>query len=331
MHPEYSAKAPPVDSPEADTSGSNPSGLPCPAKAPSEVQGTCTLGTSPVQASGSLQRSKGREATEGGQSSPEDGTQATQGKASEGTLANASPPRPIPLQATRTLGRLGPGKSNSAQAIAYLRASTSDQKLSPEAQRAAIEAFARREGIAVLGWYVDAGISGAAPIEERPALLAALDACRVNRCGLLVAKRDRLARDAMIAAMVERSLPKGARVLAADGTGNGSAPADALMRTILDGMAEYERALIRSRTKAALQAKRARGERAGRLPFGFDVDASGKLTPREDEQAAIARIRSLAASGEGQRAIVRILASEGVAGRTGRPLGLSQVQRILAG
>lgn len=323
-------KAPPVSLPEAAPSGSIPSGLPCSPLAPSEVQGTSTLGSIP-EASGKAYRSKGRQAAVEGNRSPEEGTQSHASEGLQPTQGNASPESPTPMHAKRAARGTGRTISNSAHAIAYVRVSTDEQKLGPKAQRDAIEAFAAREGITVLAWHVDAGISGAAPLQDRPALRAAVDACRVHRCGLLVAKRDRLARDAMIAAMVERSLPKGARVLAASGEGNGDAPADALMRTILDGMAEYERELIRARTRAALQAKISRGERAGMLPYGFSVDASGKLTPREDEQAAIARIRSLAASGEGQRAIVRILAAEGVAGRTGRPLGLSQIQRILAG
>jgi DNA invertase Pin-like site-specific DNA recombinase len=38
---------------------------------------------------------------------------------------------------------------------------------------------------------------------------------------------------------------------------------------IMDAAAAYERALIRARTKAALAAKRARGERSGEVPYGF--------------------------------------------------------------
>jgi DNA invertase Pin-like site-specific DNA recombinase len=211
-----------------------------------------------------------------------------------------------------------------------VRVSTDEQRIGPHAQRDAIEAYAARNGIAIVAWYTDAGVSGATPIAERPALASALEACRVHRASLIVAKRDRLARDVMIAAMVDRSLPRGASVITADGSGNGTAPADQLMRTILDGMAEYERALIRSRTRAALQAKRSRGERAGRVPYGFEADESGKLHPSEGEQATIARVRALAASGASQRGIVATLAAEGFRSRAGSPLGLSQVQRILS-
>lgn len=215
------------------------------------------------------------------------------------------------------------------RAVAYVRVSTDDQRLGPMAQRAAIEAYAAREGYEVTSWHVDTGVGGATPIADRPGLTAALLASK-GCTALLVAKRDRLARDVMIAALVSRALPRGCSVVSADGTGNGDTPADALMRTILDGMSEYERALIRSRTKAALAAKRAKGERAGCVPFGYVADPSGRLTPAPAEQAAIAFIREAAARGMGQRAIVRAAAASGIASRKGTPLGLVQVQRILA-
>src|SRR5579862_3564421 len=154
-------------------------------------------------------------------------------------------------------------KSGSPKvAVAYLRVSTEDQKLGPEAQRTSIEAWAAREGVSVASWHVDAGVSGAAALEARPALCAALAALREHGAGVLaVAKRDRVARDVVLAAMVERAAEGfGARVVSAAGEGNGDAPADQFMRTIVDGAAQYERALIRARTKAALAAKSARGE-----------------------------------------------------------------------
>ena len=85
-------------------------------------------------------------------------------------------------------------------AIAYLRASTEDQRLSPEAQRASIEAWALAQGVVVVAWHVDAGVSGAADLSDRPALVAALAELRLHRAGIfVVAKRDRLARDCYVA------------------------------------------------------------------------------------------------------------------------------------
>lgn len=223
-----------------------------------------------------------------------------------------------------------PASPSLSQAIAYLRVSTEDQRLGPLAQRQAIEAYAAREHIEILAWHTDQGVSGAAPIADRPALTLAIAQARKACANLIVAKRDRLARDTMIAAMIDRSLTRGSRVLSADGTGNGQQPADQFMRTILDGAAEYERALIRSRTKAALSALRASGMRAGTVPYGYQADASGKLTAHDDELRTVERIRELRAQGTGGRQIARTLQAEGYVGRSGRPLLSTQVYRILA-
>ncbi len=219
---------------------------------------------------------------------------------------------------------------NPLVAVGYLRASTTDQRLSPEAQRAAIEAWAQREGASVVAWHCDAGISGGSDLADRPALVAALGELRALRAGVLVvAKRDRLARDIAVAALIERAAGSaGARIVSADGAGNGDSPSDALMRGMLDVFAAHERSVIRARTKAALQAKRAKGERAGTVPFGYTADASGRLSPCEAEQAVIDAVRSLRAAGMPFRAIEAELASRGLTSRSGRPFGIKQVFRM---
>lgn len=229
------------------------------------------------------------------------------------------------------MGNSSKRRGNESVAIAYLRASTDDQRLSPEAQRASIEAWARSAGVEVVAWHVDQGVCGAHDLEDRPALAAAIADLRVHRAGVLVvSKRDRLARDVYVAAAIDRAASRcGARVHAADGVGNGDSPADLFMRTIVDGAAAYERALIRARTKAALAAKKARGERAGTVPYGFFADAAGRLSPCEPEQAVLAQVRRLRDAGLSQRAIVAELARVGLVGRTGRPFALLQVQNLL--
>ena len=79
---------------------------------------------------------------------------------------------------------------SSKVAVAYLRASKDEQRLSPEAQRATVEAWAAREGVQVVAWCVDQGVCSVTPIDGRPALLAALAALREHGAGVLVvAKR----------------------------------------------------------------------------------------------------------------------------------------------
>lgn len=81
-------------------------------------------------------------------------------------------------------------------------------------------------------------------------------------------------------------------------------------------------------TKAALQAKRARGERAGTVPYGFTADASGRLSRCEAERAVVCAVQSLRSCGTPLRTIVAELAKKELASRTGKPFQLTQVARI---
>jgi DNA invertase Pin-like site-specific DNA recombinase len=225
--------------------------------------------------------------------------------------------------------------TNPKLAVAYLRVSTEDQNLGPEAQRAAIELWAARSGVTIASWHVDHGVSGGAAIDSRPGLLAAIDAAGEIKAGLLVvAKRDRLARDVMLAAMTEQLLARqGARVVSAAGEGTDGAsdePAAQLMRTLVDAFAQYERALIRSRTKAALSVMKTRGQRVGGVPYGMQLGFDGStLESNAGEQAVIARIQVWRAAGVSLRGIVMECERAGIMARSGKPLAQTQVVRIL--
>jgi DNA invertase Pin-like site-specific DNA recombinase len=219
-------------------------------------------------------------------------------------------------------------------AVAYIRASKEEQKLTADGQRASIEAWAAREGVQVSAWHIDQGVCSVTPVDERPALVAALASVKEHRAGVLVvAKRDRIARDVVISAMVGKAAKAaGAVIVSAAGEGNGSSPADEMMRGVCDVFSQYERSLIRSRTVAALAAKRAKNEKTGGLcPYGFELEADGiHLAPRADEQVIIRGVKELAASGFSQRSIVAECQARGWVSRVGRPLQLKQVQRMLA-
>jgi DNA invertase Pin-like site-specific DNA recombinase len=196
---------------------------------------------------------------------------------------------------------------DSTVAVAYLRVSTEDQRLGPEAQRDAIEKWAALEKKTIASWHTDQGVSGAAQLDKRPGLMSALSELAQRNAGLLVvAKRDRLARDILVAATIERLVERyRARIVSADGLGSQDGPEGQMIRGIMDVFAQYERAIIRARTLAALSAKRARNERLGRLPWGFRVATDGiHLEPDPDEQQAAERLRVLRAEGLSLRAVV---------------------------
>jgi len=225
--------------------------------------------------------------------------------------------------------RVRPG--SALVAVSYIRASKEEQRLSPEAQRASIEAWATREGIHVAAWHVD-HVCSVTAVEERPALVKALAALREHGAGiLLVAKRDRVARDVVVAATVDRAVASsGARVVSAAGEGNGDAPADQFMRGVIDCAAQYERGLIRARTKAALAAKSAKGERIGAVPYGFALAVDGvHLETDADEQAVIRRARELRAQGWSLREVAASLAHDGHVSRTRRSFDAKQIARMV--
>ena len=59
------------------------------------------------------------------------------------------------------------------RAALYERVSTEEQKmhgLSLEAQKEALEAYAKERSMLIVGHYTDAGVSGQKPISKRPAL-----------------------------------------------------------------------------------------------------------------------------------------------------------------
>jgi len=177
-------------------------------------------------------------------------------------------------------------------AVAYLRVSTKEQDLGPEAQKAAIAAWADRQGIRVVAYFEDR-LSGTTKVEDRPALLQAFGALRSVGAGLLVAaKRDRIARDVVVAATVEQmARDAGAKVRTADGVSVEDTPEGMLLRGLMDLFAQYERAVIRARTRAALGVKRSKGEKyTRRAPLGFRFE-DGRVVedPTERGSPACAR------------------------------------------
>jgi DNA invertase Pin-like site-specific DNA recombinase len=218
------------------------------------------------------------------------------------------------------------------RAVALIRVSTEDQRLGPKAQRDAIEMWAKRENVAIVAWRIEQGVSGATPVNRREGLLGAIDdLARLGAGRLVVAKRDRLARDVVLCAMIESLVERnGARVYAADGTGVATGPEGVLMRGIVDLFAQYERLIIGARTRAALDAKRSRAERTGAIPFGFRLaDDEKHLVVCEREQRVIAFIRDLRDDGLSIRAIVAECARRGMVSRTQRPFGKTQIERVL--
>ncbi len=142
--------------------------------------------------------------------------------------------------------------------IAYYRVSTDKQGqsgLGLEAQQEAVQAFLRAAPDLTFT-EVESGACN-----TRPELAKALAACKQHKATLVVAKLDRLARDvSMILSIVDSGI--NVRFIDLPEIDPSSA-AGRLMLTMMASFAEFERRIISQRTKAALKAKKARGESLG--------------------------------------------------------------------
>jgi len=140
--------------------------------------------------------------------------------------------------------------------ISYLRVSTARQGrsgLGIEAQREAVRHFvAARGGRLLEPEFVEVETGKR---NTRPELLKALARCRSTGATLVVAKLDRLSRNAAFLLTLRDS---GVGFIAAD-----LPDANTMTLGVMASMAQHEAEVISSRTKAALKAAKARGVRLG--------------------------------------------------------------------
>ena len=144
---------------------------------------------------------------------------------------------------------------SSRKHVSYLRVSTDKQGrsgLGLEAQRAAVATFLDVGASELVAEYVEVE-SGKE--NDRPQLQKALKHCEIIGATLIIAKLDRLSRDAHFLLGLQK---QGTRFVAAD-----MPEANEMVVGIMALMAQHERRLISERTKAALGAAKARGIRLG--------------------------------------------------------------------
>lgn len=217
--------------------------------------------------------------------------------------------------------------------IIYLRVSTDQQAMSGlgiDAQREVCHRYIEKEGEASYIEFLDDGLSGSLELNKRPALLLAISELQKGDV-LLIAKRDRIGRDPIVNAMIERAVDrKKARLISASGdVKDDNDPTSILMRRMVDAFAEYERLIIGARTKAALQVKKKKNERVGYIPYGFQLHEDGiHLMEHPYEQKILCKIREGREYGLSLRQLANQLNEMGLYNRKG-PWNHLSVKRVM--
>ncbi len=213
--------------------------------------------------------------------------------------------------------------------IEYLRVSTRGQGASGlglDAQKEIIRNYLK--GVEPIASFVEVE-SGRH--NDRPKLQEALKMCRKEKATLIVAKLDRLSRNV---AFTSKLLESDVEIKFCD-----FPEANRLVLHIISSIAEYEANLIRTRTRQALEAKRARGEPLGK-PENFinNQDKAvansrktikAKADSNPNNKRAIAMLRVLANNTSNLSEMARVLNREGFSTSKGGQFTAQQVKILL--
>jgi DNA invertase Pin-like site-specific DNA recombinase len=232
------------------------------------------------------------------------------------------------------------------------------------AQRARLADYARAMDLQLVEVHEDAGASGggmpagwltsaavrARAAAKRPGLIAALDALDSGRAeGLLIVKLDRLTRSmADLGALVERYFASRSVLLSVADAIDTRTAGGRLVLNVLGSVAEWERDIIRERTREKLAHMRAKGVRLGGEALGWRrvaklgpdgkplmVERKGRLRrvtewARDEGELEVAdRIRELRRAGLSLRAICDRLHEEGRPAKRGGSWVPQTVARVL--
>jgi DNA invertase Pin-like site-specific DNA recombinase len=216
-------------------------------------------------------------------------------------------------------------------ALGYVRRSkeSTARTVSLEDQRARIADYCRTQGWPLAEILADDGVSGGR--RERLDRLAE----RVKATGarvVVVYHLDRFARD--LAATLDYLRRFSRRGVELHVVGRGRVEADTatgFIVTAVEGLAaEHYRRVISEKTRDALARLRAKGRRVSRwAPYGFKIGPGGRLLVHRPETQTLQRIGRLAEAGLSLRGISRVLTSEGIRARNGRPFAAQTLSRLV--
>lgn len=224
----------------------------------------------------------------------------------------------------------GDRMTNTGSYVAYYRVSTARQGksgLGLEAQRASVEAFLNGGDWRIAKEFTEVESGKRA---DRPQLAEALKACRVHGAKLVIAKLDRLSRDAHFLLGLQKA---GVQFVAAD-----MPEANEMVVGIMAVVAQAERRMISERTKAALAAAKRRGVQLGGARERYGVNNKTRIAARAAVQERVAAraadlagiVRDARAAGaESLRAIAAVLNEQRIPTARGAAWTAMAVRRLL--
>jgi len=216
------------------------------------------------------------------------------------------------------------------KAFAYYRTSSAanvgEDKDTLRRQRAAVEAYATKHGIEIVGEEYDAAVSGADPLEAREGFVALLSRIAGNGARtILVETANRFARDLIVQETGWKMLrDRGVELVAVDSPAAflDETPTAIFIRQVLGAAAQLDKAMTVAKLRGARERKRRlTGKCEGRKSIAElrpDVVALARELRRRKPKPTL-------------RAIAAELAAGGHLASSGKPFEASVVARMLRG
>lgn len=224
--------------------------------------------------------------------------------------------------------------NNENRYVAYYRVSTDKQGksgLGIEAQQYDVETFVKNQGGQLVKSYQDIE-SGAH--DDRPNLAEALKYCRITGATLVIAKLDRLSRNAhfLTGFIAQTKGKKAVKWVCCD-----MPHADGFSLHVMAGLAQKEREMISDRTKKALAEALKRGVKLGRNKgcvtqiAQYQPLAVEAVRCKADEYAKehASFIRQAIKEGGSLRKALVILNEQGIKSPRGKALQLTSLANIV--
>ena len=214
-------------------------------------------------------------------------------------------------------------------AVIYARYSSHGQtEQSIEGQLRDNYAWAKQQGVSVVGEYIDRALTGTK--DQRPDFQRMIaDAVKKQFELVIVWKLDRFARNRYDSAIYKAKLKKyGVRVVSVKENITDS-PEGIILEGLLESMAEYYSANLSQNVRRGLRESIAKGNYCGgSIPYGYRVQ-NKKLVIDEKSAVGVRYMFEQYAQGTPKKQIIQELNRQGFRTRYGKPLTSSSMTHVL--
>lgn len=218
------------------------------------------------------------------------------------------------------------------KAVAYARFSSDNQREeSIDAQLRAIRDYAKKNGIILIGKYIDKARS--ATTDDRPQFLQMIEDSKQESFNIvLVHKLDRFARNRQDSIGYRMELKKnGVSLVSVLEYLDEESPESIILESVLEAMAEYYSKNLAREVKKGMKENALQCiSTGGRPPFGYSIDSeTRKYVINEYEKPAVQMIFNGICEGKGYNQIINELNKEGYRTRNNKPFGKNSIHEIL--